>query len=120
MNICNFSFIGIFFLGINCGFSQISSENTEELSLIFIGDFMGHLDQINAAYNSKTKTHDYNDCFKYVKPILSEADITIGNLEVTLGIQPYSGYPQFSSPATYASAIKPMAPMEFFQRIQML
>ena len=106
MNIYNFSFIGIFFLGINCGFSQISSENTEELSLIFIGDLMGHLDQINAAYNSKTKTHDYNDCFKYVHPILSEADITIGNLEVTLGIQPYSGYPQFSSPATYASAIK--------------
>lgn len=96
----------IFFLGLNCSFSQILSKNFEELSLIFVGDFMGHLDQINAAYNPKTKKHDYNDCFKYVKPILSDADIAIGNLEVTMGIKPYSGYPQFSSPASYALAIK--------------
>ena len=106
MNIYNLRFIAIFLFGLNFGFSQTSSKNTKELSLIFIGDFMGHLDQINAAYNSQNKTHDYNDCFKYVKPILSDADITIGNLEVTLGIKPYSGYPQFSSPASYASAIK--------------
>ena len=32
--------------------------------------------------------------------------MTIGNLEVTLGVRPYSGYPRFSSPASYASAIK--------------
>lgn len=106
MKIYNFTFIAIFFLGINCGNSQISSKNTKELSLIFVGDFMGHLDQINAAYNPKNKTYDYNDCFKYIKPILNDADITIGNLEVTLGTKPYSGYPQFSSPASYASAIK--------------
>ena len=102
----NFRFAAILLLGINCGFSQSSSEITEELSLVFVGDFMGHLDQIKAAYNSQNNTHNYNDCFKYVKPYLSDADITIGNLEVTLGIKPYTGYPQFSSPASYASAIK--------------
>lgn len=106
MNIYSLRFLAIFLLGLNCGFSQTISKNTDELSLLFVGDFMGHLDQIKAAYNPQNKTYDYNDCFKYVKPILSEADIAIGNLEVTLGTKPYSGYPQFSSPASYASAIK--------------
>ncbi len=78
----------------------------KELSLLFIGDFMGHKDQIDAAYRPETKTYVYDSCFVPVKKILSNADVTIGNLEVTLGIKPYSGYPQFSSPAAYASAIK--------------
>ena len=78
----------------------------DEISLLFIGDFMGHKDQINAAYNKKTKTYEYDSCFSKIKPILSNADVTIGNIEVTLGIKPYSGYPQFSSPASYAAAIK--------------
>ena len=106
MNINNFKLIALFLLGLHQGFSQTTLQNTQELSLVFVGDFMGHLDQIKAAYNSKNNTYDYNECFKYVKPILSDADITIGNIEVTLGIKPYSGYPQFSSPESYASAIK--------------
>jgi len=78
----------------------------DEISLLFIGDFMGHMDQINAAYNKKTKTYEYDTCFSKIKPILSDADVTLGNLEVTLGIKPYSGYPQFSSPPSYATAIQ--------------
>ncbi|SNR16423.1 CapA family protein [Tenacibaculum jejuense] len=78
----------------------------DEISLLFIGDFMGHMDQIKAAYNKKTKTYEYDSCFSKIKPILSNADVTLGNLEVTLGVKPYSGYPQFSSPPSYASAIK--------------
>ncbi|OEK09739.1 hypothetical protein A8C32_12545 [Flavivirga aquatica] len=76
------------------------------LSLLFIGDFMGHMDQIKAAYNKETKTYEYDACFSKIKPILSDADVTLGNIEVTLGVKPYSGYPQFSSPASYAAAIK--------------
>ncbi|WP_196885690.1 CapA family protein [Aureivirga sp. CE67] len=83
-----------------------AQESSDRISLLFIGDFMGHMDQINAAYNKQTKTYDYTDCFKYIKETLSEPDLAIGNLEVTLGVTPYSGYPQFSSPASYASAIK--------------
>lgn len=97
----------IILLGVNHKIlSQTLEKKSTELSLIFVGDYMGHLDQIKAAYNSKNKTYNYDECFKYVKPILSNADITIGNLEVTLGTKPYAGYPQFSSPASYASAIK--------------
>lgn len=86
---------------------KAQSEHHNELSLIFIGDFMGHKDQIDAAYNSITKTYDYDNCFRLMKKSLSDADITIGNLEVTLGNKkPFSGYPNFKSPASYAAAIK--------------
>jgi len=81
-------------------------KKNDEISLLFIGDFMGHMDQINAAYNKDTNTYEYDSCFSKIKPILSNADVTIGNIEVTLGVKPYSGYPQFSSPASYAAAIK--------------
>ena len=101
-----FIFSSVLILGLHNGFSQTSQEKAQELSLVFFGDLMGHSDQIKSAYNYQDKTYDYNDCFKYVKPILSDADFAIGNLEVTLGVKPYSGYPQFSSPASYASAIK--------------
>lgn len=83
-----------------------NESKTNEISILFIGDFMGHMDQINAAYNKELDNYDYNKTFEKIKPILSDADISIGNLEVTLGVIPYSGYPRFSSPAEYASAIK--------------
>ena len=83
-----------------------ASGDSNELSLLFIGDFMGHLDQINAAYDKVSGSYNYDSTFKKITPILSDADVTIGNLEVTLGVTPYSGYPQFSSPPAYAAAIK--------------
>lgn len=86
-------------------FDNIFKENNE-ISILFIGDFMGHMDQIKAAFDPETKKYNYDKTFEKIKPILSDADITIGNLEVTLGVKPYSGYPQFSSPVEYASAIK--------------
>ena len=81
-------------------------DTVSEISLLFAGDFMGHMDQIKAAYDPDTDTYDYDASFGPVVALLSDADVTIGNLEVTLGTKPYSGYPQFSSPAAYAVAIK--------------
>lgn len=86
--------------------NAIPPKKDDEISLLFIGDFMGHMDQINAAYNKETKTYEYDACFSKIAPVLSDADVTLGNLEVTLGVKPYSGYPQFSSPPSYATAIK--------------
>ena len=90
----------------------IAQENSDtvltdksEISLLFIGDFMGHQDQIDAAWDSVSGSYFYDSCFTYIKPLLSDADFTIANIETTLGIKPYSGYPQFSSPPTYAEAI---------------
>ena len=79
---------------------------TEKLKLVFAGDIMGHSTQIKAAL-LPDGTYDYHHCFKYVAPILKQADLAIGNLEFTLpGKPPYSGYPQFRSPDAVAVALK--------------
>ena len=85
---------------------QTGTAPAEKLSLLFIGDIMGHDEQIWSAENRETHTFDYEDVFRYVKPVISEADIAIANFEVTLGGPPYMGYPQFSSPPALAAACK--------------
>ena len=77
-----------------------------ELSLIFIGDVMGHGPQITSAYDEEKKAYDYNSVFQYIAPVMQDADYTIANLEVTLAGPPYKGYPQFSSPDELAVACK--------------
>ena len=86
-------------------FSQ-SIEQTDSITLTFIGDIMGHTSQINAAYDSKTKTYDYNPVFEKMPDAVRNSDFAIGNLEVTLAGKPYTGYPQFSSPDELAVACK--------------
>ena len=75
------------------------------LSLIFIGDIMQHMPQVEGAYNPVTGTYNYDSCFMFVKPIISRADFAIANLETTFAGQPYSGYPAFSSPAALANSL---------------
>jgi poly-gamma-glutamate capsule biosynthesis protein CapA/YwtB (metallophosphatase superfamily) len=78
----------------------------DKLSLLFIGDIMGHDEQIWSAENRETHTFNYDDVFRYIKPVISEADVAIANFEVTLAGPPYMGYPQFSSPADLAVACR--------------
>lgn len=85
-------------------FSDTIKEQT--MSLLFIGDLMGHGPQIRSAYNYKTKTYNYDTVFYYLKDVMSEPDFTIANLEVTLAGPVYKGYPQFSSPDALAEAGK--------------
>lgn len=80
------------------------TRSDERISLLFIGDIMGHDTQIASAENKETGTYDYNDVFRYIKPVISAADVSVANLEVTLAGPPYKGYPQFSSPAELAVA----------------
>jgi poly-gamma-glutamate capsule biosynthesis protein CapA/YwtB (metallophosphatase superfamily) len=72
--------------------------DTSRLSLLFLGDIMQHDSQINAAYDPTTGRYDYEECFRYMSPLFESVDLTIGNLELTLGGTPYKGYPQFSAP----------------------
>jgi len=88
------------------GYSQVTVQKEKKLSLLFIGDIMGHDSQIWSAENLKTGTYDYNDVFMYIKPVISGADIAIANFEVTLAGPPYKGYPLFSSPAALADACR--------------
>lgn len=76
----------------------------KKLTLLFAGDLMQHITQIKAAFDGKK--YDYSDCFKYVKDEVSRADFAIGNLEVTIGGKPYTGYPMFSAPDEFLFAVK--------------
>jgi len=67
---------------------------------------MGHDEQIKAAENTETHTFSYDEVFRYIKPLISDADIAIANFEVTLAGPPYKGYPLFSSPASLAASCK--------------
>jgi len=98
-----YSFIFLFFQLINVNSQKLPKDT---LSLIFAGDIMSHDPQIRSAYRSDTQTYDYSENFQYIKPLFNQADFVIANLETTLGIKPYSGYPQFSAPPAIAKACK--------------
>jgi poly-gamma-glutamate synthesis protein (capsule biosynthesis protein) len=69
-----------------------------EITLLFAGDIMQHMPQVDATWNNELGVYVYDSCFRYIRPCLSNADIAIANLETTLAGKPYSGYPAFSSP----------------------
>lgn len=82
----------------------ISFAQESRVTLLFAGDAMQHLPQIYAA---KTDSgYNYDAVFELVKDKISKADIAGINFETTLGGKPYSGYPLFSSPNEYATALK--------------
>ena len=82
------------------------SDEPQTLRLMFAGDIMSQLSQIESAEIGGGQ-YDYTPCFQYVKPILETADVAIGNLECTLpGHPPYTGYPCFKSPDNLAKALK--------------
>ena len=73
--------------------------------MVFVGDVMQHDGQIEAAFNAASNTYEYDDGFKFVKPVLAEYNLRIANLEVTLAGKPYKGYPQFSAPDELAETL---------------
>ncbi len=87
-------------------YAQNNHDSSGKITLLFIGDIMGHDEQIWSAENRETHEYNYDDVFQYVKNEISEADIAIANFEVTMAGAPYTGYPQFSSPAALAAACK--------------
>jgi poly-gamma-glutamate synthesis protein (capsule biosynthesis protein) len=104
----------IYVIFSNCaGAQQVTTDtmaqpkvDTTEITLLFAGDVMGHMPQINSAYDSSNGIYNFNPVFSEVKPFVSQADIAIANLETTLAGKPYSGYPQFSAPDSLATALK--------------
>lgn len=101
------AFLCFIFVSLKCLLTAQSPDDTgDRLSLLFIGDIMGHDTQIRSAEKTESATWDYNDVFRYVRPVISESDLAIANLEVTLAGPPYKGYPRFSSPAALAEACR--------------
>lgn len=82
----------------------VHTERVREATLRIVGDVMQHTPQIDAARTAAD--YDYAPCFEPVKEWLSNADLTIANLETTLrATPPYSGYPQFAAPSALAFAL---------------
>lgn len=82
------------------------SQKEGQLSFLFAGDVMQHGPQIEGAYNKISGKYEYENSFKYIKPVIESVDVAIANLEVTHAGKPYSGYPQFSAPDELSYALK--------------
>ncbi len=87
-------------------FSTNAQQKQDTLRLMFVGDIMSHKPQLTSAYDKITKQYDFSENYKYVAPIFKQADFVIANLETTIGLKPYSGYPQFSAPVAMVQAAK--------------
>ncbi len=97
-------------------FSQILNPNSlfpedslnSKLTLTFVGDLMCHGPQINSAFIEETNTYEFTSVYENVKGLLSQSDITFGNLEtVTAGKKiKYQGYPTFNTPDEFVYELK--------------
>lgn len=76
----------------------------DTVTICFIGDVMMHSKQIEAAQR-KDGCYDFSDWFRHIKEKLSSADISVANMEFSLGGEPYSGYPAFSAPDAVADQV---------------
>lgn len=105
--------LGTFIVVKNSGSSDINQPKPtttldtvpKKISLFFVGDMMGHKPMIDAAKQGSAEKYEYTHWFQYIKEHISSYDLAIANLEVTLAGPPYSGYPLFCSPDSYAQAI---------------
>lgn len=87
--------------------AQVAKEEeskTVELSISCVGDIMAHSPQLESAKDGDT--YNFDDSFEYIKSYIEDADLALANLETTFGDKPYKGYPTFSSPDEFATAIK--------------
>ena len=83
--------------------SLLQSNHT--VNLTFVGDAMQHAPQITAAQRADG-TYDYSQCFEHLMGDITWADLAVVNLECPLGGKPYTGYPCFSAPDSYAKQLK--------------
>lgn len=78
----------------------------DTLSLLFIGDVMTHIRQIEYAYTggdrSDASNYDYSSYFTHIRPMLDSVDFAVANMEFPCGVRPFSGYPCFSAPESLA------------------
>lgn len=76
----------------------------DTLTIVATGDIMMHGLQIQKALQ-EDGSYDFSSYFEHVKDRIAGADIAIGNMEFTLGGEPYSGYPCFSAPDSFAEHV---------------
>lgn len=87
----------------------------DTLSMSFIGDIMLHSSQIENAgkrfRENMPGTYDPHQAFDFspyfmdIRDSLEKPDIAVANMEFTLAGEPFTGYPSFSAPDSYADYI---------------
>ena len=103
-------FFQFYFFNSTVSFSKkeiVQKDSVAYATIRIVGDLMCHSTQFNYAKVS-ADSFDFTGVYKEVKSYLSDADLTIGNLEtVTAGkSKSYSGYPFFNAPDDFVSALK--------------
>ena len=68
----------------------------DTINIYIIGDVMLHTAQID---------RDFAPFLEELTPYADKADLAIANMEFPLGGKPYTGYPAFSSPTSYADYV---------------
>ena len=74
----------------------------DTLKVCFMGDIMMHTKQIETARKPSGK-YDFSSYFHLIEDRIKEADLAVANMEFTLAGEPYTGYPSFSAPDSYAT-----------------
>ncbi len=73
----------------------------DTLTVRIMGDIMMHQKQIENA-RCDDGSYNFDSYFRFIEEEIEEADISIANMEFTLAGEPYSGYPCFSAPDSFA------------------
>ena len=83
--------------------SILKADSISRVSILSVGDAMAHMPQVKSAWcDSTTDSFDFYPVFQYIAPLLKATDLRIVNFETTLAGKPYSGYPSFCAPDTFA------------------
>lgn len=90
--------------------TQVKTASQEEpekkVVIAAVGDIMIHSPQF-IAQKTGPGEYDFTNNFKYVKPVMMNADLSIANLETTiLKSKPISTFPLFNSPPEILDALK--------------
>ncbi|MCQ2116175.1 MAG: CapA family protein [Bacteroidales bacterium] len=78
----------------------------DTISFRIIGDVMMHTGQID--YARRNGGFDFHPFLDSIAVDLSSATVAIANMEFALGGEPYTGYPAFSAPDSYANYVRDM------------
>ena len=73
----------------------------DTLSICFMGDVMMHSEQIRSALKTDG-TYEFTSWFSMISDRIAGADLAVANMEFTLAGEPYTGYPCFSAPDSFA------------------
>lgn len=87
--------------------ARLSARSSDTVTLLFLGDLMMHRAQLESARipgrdTLQSASYRFDGYFTHLRGLTDSADFVVANLECTLEALPYSGYPAFSAPRSFA------------------